>query len=348
MQTRNWVTLLATSDRRGGTFGRARKRARPSCSGRRRWPTPSAPARCCATACSTSPAATAGCMRSTAATGKERWRFQAAAPMHSTPAISGNLVLFGCDDGRCMRLIATSGRLAWKAEAAAPSGPRRSCIATCVYFGIDRRRVHGPSIAAAAGSAGAARWMAGCARPPYATERLVYVGCGDGRLVRARARVRQGRLDLPGRRRVVASPARRGRSGAGRLRGLLLLRPRRGTPAALRWKFETGLGITSSAAVAGGKVFFGGKDGHLYALSAADGSETVEVASRCARSPPRRSPATRSSAFRRSTARPRRSRANTGKELWRASLGGSLQSTPIVTDEAVYLATYPGVVYALR
>jgi outer membrane protein assembly factor BamB len=40
--------------------------------------------------------------------------------------------------------------------------------------------------------------------------------------------------------------------------------------------------------------------------------------------------------------------ANTGAELWRANLGGSLQSTPIVTDEAVYLATYPGVVYALR
>jgi outer membrane protein assembly factor BamB len=39
---------------------------------------------------------------------------------------------------------------------------------------------------------------------------------------------------------------------------------------------------------------------------------------------------------------------STGKRLWRANLGGSLQSTPILTDEAVYLATYPGVVYALR
>jgi outer membrane protein assembly factor BamB len=38
----------------------------------------------------------------------------------------------------------------------------------------------------------------------------------------------------------------------------------------------------------------------------------------------------------------------TGKELWTANLGGSLQSTPIVTPEAVYLATYQGVVYALR
>jgi outer membrane protein assembly factor BamB len=40
--------------------------------------------------------------------------------------------------------------------------------------------------------------------------------------------------------------------------------------------------------------------------------------------------------------------AKTGEELWRANLGGSLQSTPIVTEESVYLATYPGVLYALR
>jgi outer membrane protein assembly factor BamB len=38
----------------------------------------------------------------------------------------------------------------------------------------------------------------------------------------------------------------------------------------------------------------------------------------------------------------------TGKRLWRANLGGSLQSTPVLTEDAVYLATYPGVVYALR
>jgi outer membrane protein assembly factor BamB len=38
----------------------------------------------------------------------------------------------------------------------------------------------------------------------------------------------------------------------------------------------------------------------------------------------------------------------TGEELWTARLGGSLQCTPILTDEAVYLATYPGVIYALR
>jgi outer membrane protein assembly factor BamB len=40
--------------------------------------------------------------------------------------------------------------------------------------------------------------------------------------------------------------------------------------------------------------------------------------------------------------------AGTGKPLWRANLGGSLQSTPVLTADAIYLATYPGVLYALR
>jgi outer membrane protein assembly factor BamB len=40
--------------------------------------------------------------------------------------------------------------------------------------------------------------------------------------------------------------------------------------------------------------------------------------------------------------------STTGKQLWRANLGGSLQSTPVIANEAVYLATYPGVLYALR
>nr|MBA3887989.1 PQQ-binding-like beta-propeller repeat protein [Acidobacteriota bacterium] len=32
---------------------------------------------------------------------------------------------------------------------------------------------------------------------------------------------------------------------------------------------------------------------------------------------------------------------------WRASLGGSLGSTPALTESTVYLATHPGVLYAV-
>ena len=115
----------------------------------------------------------------------------------------------------------------------------------------------------------------------------------------------------------------------------------------MRWKIETNLGIASSAAVAGGKVFFGGKDGHLYALSTADGKEVWKSRPmRAITAPPLAGDSIvciqtfygATQAF----------DSATGKELWRASLGGSLQSTPIVTEEAVFLVNYQGVVYALK
>ena len=94
-------------------------------------------------------------------------------------------------------------------------------------------------------------------------------------------------------------------------------------------------------------MFFGGKDGHLYALNLADGKQVWKSESmRTLTAPPVAGDAIvclqtfygGTQAF----------DVNTGKRLWRANLGGSLQSTPILTEEAVYLATYTGVVYALR
>jgi outer membrane protein assembly factor BamB len=91
----------------------------------------------------------------------------------------------------------------------------------------------------------------------------------------------------------------------------------------------------------------GGKDGHLYALNLADGRELWKSESlRTITAPPLAGDSMvciqtfygATQAF----------DVKTGERIWRASLGGSLQSTPILTEEAVYLATYPGVLYALR
>ena len=101
----------------------------------------------------------------------------------------------------------------------------------------------------------------------------------------------------------------------------------------LRWKFETGLGITSSAAVAGRTVYFGGRDGYLYALATADGRQIWKSRPmRAIIAPPLAAAGFvciqsfygTTQAF----------ESQTGKELWRASLGGSVASTPIVSDEA--------------
>jgi outer membrane protein assembly factor BamB len=39
---------------------------------------------------------------------------------------------------------------------------------------------------------------------------------------------------------------------------------------------------------------------------------------------------------------------SSGKVLWRASLGRSLQSAPVLTGSTVYLAGIQGIVYALE
>jgi outer membrane protein assembly factor BamB len=115
----------------------------------------------------------------------------------------------------------------------------------------------------------------------------------------------------------------------------------------VRWTFKTGLGVVGPAAVADGRVYFGGRDGYLYVLSLADGREIWKSRPmRAIIAAPVAGPGFvciqsfygTTQAF----------ESETGKELWRAALGGSVASTPVVSADAVYLATYNGVVYALR
>jgi outer membrane protein assembly factor BamB len=62
------------------------------------------------------------------ATGKLRWRFQAAGKVDSPPTIvedadsRGGLAIFGCDDGAVYALRLADGELAWKFTAAATDG----------------------------------------------------------------------------------------------------------------------------------------------------------------------------------------------------------------------------------
>ena len=93
-------------------------------------------------------------------------------------------------------------------------------------------------------------------------------------------------------------------------------------------------------------MFFGGRDGYLYALSAADGRELWKSRPmRAITAPPLAADGFvcvqsfygTTQAF----------ETDTGKELWREPRRvGELDADRFA--EAVYLATYPGVVYALR
>ena len=103
--TTNWVTLLAGNERRGGTSA-ARTKGPDELIWKATLPE----------SVRSSPVLHAGVLYVTcrdghlyafeSRTGKERWKFQAGAPIHSTPSISGDLIFFGCDDGAAYELCA--------------------------------------------------------------------------------------------------------------------------------------------------------------------------------------------------------------------------------------------------
>ena len=113
----------------------------------------------------------------------------------------------------------------------------------------------------------------------------------------------------------------------------------------VRWKYETGLGIASSPAVSGDLTIVGSKDGFLYALE----TQTGHLRWKAAAGELVTAPAVIGKgivciqsggtlAF----------DLATGKLVWRAALGGSLQSVPVLAGDTIYLASLGGEIYALQ
>jgi outer membrane protein assembly factor BamB len=55
-----------------------------------------------------------------AATGEERWRFEAPAEFQSSPALAGDTLYIGCRDGHLYALDATTGAELWRLETGGP------------------------------------------------------------------------------------------------------------------------------------------------------------------------------------------------------------------------------------
>ena len=118
-------------------------------------------------------------------------------------------------------------------------------------------------------------------------------------------------------------------------------------PQELVWRVSLPDAIRSSPVFHNGLLFVTCRDGRLYALALADGRQLWRSASlRQITAPPLAAPA--SVLVQSFTGAAKAYDLDTGAELWTASLGGSLQSTPAVTDDYIFLATHPGVVYAVR
>ena len=116
-------------------------------------------------------------------------------------------------------------------------------------------------------------------------------------------------------------------------------------PGSVRWKYETGLGISSSPAVYEDLAVVGSKDGFLYALEIQSGRLRWKVRVDDVVTAP---PVIGSGLVCIQTGGTEAFDIVTGSLVWRAGLGGAVQSAPVLTADAIYVATNDGEVYALE
>jgi outer membrane protein assembly factor BamB len=186
--------------------------------------------------------------------GRERWVYDASSPVSSSPAVAAGRVFFGDRAGVLHAVAASDGSPEWQLRT-------------------------GPDMALPWGNEGWDYYTSS----PAVVGGVVIFGGGDGFLHAVDAATGERRWRYATDGRIRSSPAVAGGvvyvgSMDGRLHAVDVR-----TGEAL-WRFETEgysldsseygfdrRSIQSSPAVADGRVFFGSRDGHLYAVDAASG-----------------------------------------------------------------------------
>ena len=267
-----------------------------------------------------------------AGTGRERWQFPTGRAISSTPAVAGSLVFVGSRDNTFWAVDARSGRQRWRLETGADMP---------LPWGFETGDLYTSS-------------------PTYADGTL-YFGSGDGRVYAVDAGNGEVRWRFATGGRVRSSPAVAGRR--------IFVGSADGTLYALDsgsgreiWRFDTeGRGlesgefgfdrrtIQSSPAVADGRVFFGSRDGFLYAVSAETGKLAWRLDHRM--SWVNTSPAVADGVVYAGSSDERFLQAvdaRTGRELWRVATERPVWSSPSVAGEYVYVGDGSGTVYAVE
>jgi eukaryotic-like serine/threonine-protein kinase len=221
-----------------------------------------------------------------AATGAERWRFNSAGPLFSSPVVSGGSVYAASSEatdysdtpedesspGFLYALDAASGTERWKFPTG-PSGESPAVSGGLVYAGDLGGYLHALDAAS-----GTERWKSSVedgAGPPTVSDGAVYVGGTDGYVYaldaasgaqRWRCKTLFWASNPPAASADLVYAVARDHSGdAGYV---YALDPVSG---AQRWQFEaTGIG-DSSPVVSGDLVYVGSSDGDLYAVATRSG-----------------------------------------------------------------------------
>ena len=225
-----------------------------------------------------------------------KWKFGTGGTVRSSPAVTAELVYVGSSDGRLYALDRDSGEERWRFDAGSPVNSSPAVAGELVFFSsrdnsvyaLDRRN-------------GALKWRVATGETvpfewgaegwdfftssPVVVDGAVLVGSGDGNIYSLDSATGRERWRFATEGRVRSSPAVAGGvayvgSADGSLYALEL------ETGELKWRFDTegwslssadfGFDrktIQSSPTVMDGTVYFGSRDGALYAVT----SETGEL-----------------------------------------------------------------------
>ena len=117
----------------------------------------------------------------TAALHKVKWQFHTRAQVLSSPAVAGNTVYFGSNDGNLYAVNAETGDSIWAYQTGGQVISSPALTRNLVYVGS-----MAGVVVAVDRSSGQLQWQsrtdAGVYSSPAVVDETIYVGCEDGRL----------------------------------------------------------------------------------------------------------------------------------------------------------------------
>ena len=274
----------------------------------------------------------------------------------SSPAVADGKVYFGSGDGNVYAVDARSGVLQWKFPMRGVVHASPTVVDGTVYVGSFASDFHALDAAT-----GQSKWIFQAGEDPAnhnqvgfqssaaVVDGVVYVGCRDAHVYALDAKTGRKRWDYPTSKSWVnGTPAVRngivyvGTSDTSRLMAIDAKSGR------LRFNFDAKGFVFSSAALAGGRVYFGSHNGRFYALDADDGRLAWTFQTEASKQDPLKLLKPDGSFDRDGFAPVFRDFRDMYIDLFRFRSIGGILSSPTVADDVIYVGSLDGNLYALH
>ncbi len=281
-----------------------------------------------------------------ALTGALKWCRRVSYATVSSPAVANGVVYVGCS-GRGYYMLhalnAATGAVKWTYNPGEGEGSYSPAVADgIVYFGVGGTVVENGLYALDA-LTGALKWKYSCITnsSPAVADGMVYFGAADGKTYALDAKTGAYKWSSPPAARYSLAVAN-GMVYFGSGNALYALDAKTG---AYKWSYTTGGPISSSPALAYGRVYSGSFDNKLYALDSLTGlfQWSYTTGGRIESSPAVANGVVYVGS---NDNKIYALDALTGAYLWSYATGRSIVSSPAVVDGRVYVASYDGKLYA--